>query len=69
MKDIHEMLLSREQVEKMYELLKENDKARYMWLQSKDNLTGIGPDVLIATVEDINTDILKEEDITDPGTW
>ena len=53
----------------MYELLKENDKARYMWLQSKGNLTGIGPDVLIATVEDINTDILKEEDITDPGTW
>ena len=69
MKDIHKMLLSREQVEKMYELLKENDKARYMWLQSKGNLTGIGPDVLIATVEDINTDILKEEDITDPGTW
>ncbi len=69
MKDIHKMLLSREQVEKMYDLLQENDKARYMWLRSKDNLTGIGPDVLIATVEDINTDILKEKDITDPGTW
>ena len=69
MKNNHEILFSREQIEKMYQLLQSNDKARFVWIRSENNLSGIGPDIMIAAVEDINTDILQEEDITDPSIW
>jgi len=69
MQDYSKILFSRQQIEKMYELLQENDKARYVWVREETNLSGIGPDILVATVEDINTDVIQEEDITDPGTW
>lgn len=69
MSNNYEILLSRKQIERIYALLQETDKARYIWLCSENNLSGIGPDVLVAIVEDFNTDILKKEDITDPSTW
>lgn len=69
MKDYSKVLFSRKQIEKMHDLFQENGKARYIWIKAETNLSGIGPDVLVAVVEDINADILQEEDITDPSTW
>lgn len=63
------MLFSRKQIEEMHKLFQENTKARYIWVRTENNLSGIGPDILVATVEDIQGDLLQEADITDPGTW
>lgn len=69
MNDDNKMLFSRKQVEEMYNLFQENSKAQYIWIRVENNLSGIGPDILVATVENIQGDLLQEADITDPGTW
>lgn len=68
-KILFSQLFSREQIDKMYELLQKNDNAQYIWVRVEENLSGIGPDIFAEVVKDINSEVLQEEDITDPGTW